>query len=244
LTYQVSNRDTVELICKARATAQHSVTKTFQVRSDNHAADIEAVAQASKGASALLSRVLARTGLDQIPIIQLLPCAPGESATKIALGLSVMAAGTLGRSLLIDATKPETNRPRQSPSQSDEEAPLLPTMRDVYVPALHHARLPNGLHDRRRNGQKMNAILAATSQPFRLLAIDCLPSQDCLDSLAISSHCTCTILVIQAGVTRLSDVMAATRDVAAANGNVLGTVLTHVPNSLPKWIRNEGGIWL
>jgi Mrp family chromosome partitioning ATPase len=188
---------------------------------------------------ALLVRILARTGLSGAPIIQIMPCEAGGQAADVALNLTTVSASRLGRTLLIDAT---TVKAAAQEHAFELRPAILPTVRDVFIPALHHAHLGISLGDRRHSDEVMRAALSATARSFRLLAVTCPSVRESPAALALSPLCSGTLLVVRAGHTLLQDVQAAARDVQAAKGHVLGTVLTQAPPNLPHWLDPPGRI--
>jgi Mrp family chromosome partitioning ATPase len=180
---------------------------------------------------ALLARILARVGYEATPMVQFVPCAPGERAHGMALDIAIAAAKHLGRTLLINAVEPQ----QAALVQTDDQGGGLPTIRDVFVPALHHMHLDASVLDRRGGGDRMRALLSAAARSFRLIAMDCLAARENPNTLALASLCRGSVLVVRANYTQLADVRAAARDIEAAQGKLLGTVLTQVPDSLPTW---------
>jgi Mrp family chromosome partitioning ATPase len=121
------------------------------------------------------------------------------------------------------------------PAEANQQVSGLPTVRDVFIPALHHLQLDAPVLDRRGGGDRTRALLGEAIRSFRLLAVDCLAASESPNTLSLAPMCSGTVLVVLAGATQLADVRAAAHDIEAAQGRVLGTTLARVPNSLPSW---------
>lgn len=176
----------------------------------------------------LLEQVLVRCRADATPTILLLPC--HGSALLVGGRLAAAAAALLGRTLLADAAGGDEN---------SLPAHRLATRRDARVPALHHTTISASVIDQIRTGQPIANEFEAISRAFRLVAIVCAAAGASAQALALAPLCSGTLLLVQAGQTRLADVAAAARSVAAAQGVVLGTVLTEAPARLPRWVRRH-----
>ncbi len=168
---------------------------------------------------ALLDQVLARTGVAGTPVVLVLPCLAQEAAPQIALGLALAGATRLGRTLRIEAGFADS-----APLPQDAD-PRLPTERDPFVPALHHARFACGLFDRHAPEQPFAAQLEATSHAFRLVVIDCAAPGASAAALALAPLASGTLLLVAAFRTRLASIETAARMIVGAGGRLAGTVL-------------------
>ncbi len=208
-----------------RLAAQHNLApKSIRV------ADVES--------AALLSRILALTGQASTPIIQFMPCSADQRASDTVLKFAVASATCIGRTLLLDATN-WSSQERESAlaniATGSTRGTMLSTARDAFVPALHHAQLVHRGHSRYADRESINEMLTSSLKSFRLIALDCLSPSLCPTSLALAPCCSGTIIVVHAGVTLMSNVLAASRDIGTAGGHVLGTVLTNIPHLAPAW---------
>ena len=209
--------------------------------------------EAAADYAALLDHVLARTGIAGTPVLQFLPCQGDGVAPEIARGLALCAAGSLGRTLCVTAS-------HGAAGANGPPGAELATERDPFMPALHHASLPGGIFDRHATEQPVTTWLEAASHAFRLVVIDCAaprapgPSPapappwpgrvrfgaappPCPPARRPAPLCSGTILLVQAGRTRLAHVQATAAELVQIGGTVLGTVLARVPGRLPRWLR-------
>lgn len=175
-----------------------------------------------RAAVGLLARVLAYRPVHGPPIIQLIGCATGERAGAIAASLARTCAVLVGRTLMVEVDPPET-----SPFMLAAQVEPLP---DTFMTRLYHHRIGYTAADADfLFGEAKAQALAALAGPFRILIVDA-PEPSHGATLALAPLCSCTVLVVQSGITPLASVRAAAAAVRDAGGRVAGTVLAGVPH--------------
>jgi Mrp family chromosome partitioning ATPase len=98
---------------------------------------------------------------------------------------------------------------------------------DAFLPRLYHKHVGPEDYDLLYGPARAEA-LAALARPFRYLLID-MSGGDPAIALAVAPLCTCTVLVVEAGVTPLAAIRDTLASMAISGGRVVGTVLTAAP---------------
>jgi hypothetical protein len=104
---------------------------------------------------------------------------------------------------------------------------------DAFMTRLYHHRIGCTAADSDfLFGEAKEQALAALAGPFRILIVNA-PEPSNGATLALAPLCSCTVLVVRAGITPLAAIKAAAALVNSAGGRVAGTVLAVATNNLP-----------
>jgi hypothetical protein len=98
---------------------------------------------------------------------------------------------------------------------------------DAFLPRLYHKHIGTTDTDLLYRSARAEA-LCALARPFRFLVVD-MSGCCAAIALALAPLCTCTILVVEAGLTPLAAIRSTAASMSAAGGRVVGTVLTAAP---------------
>jgi len=82
-------------------------------------------------------------------------------------------------------------------------------------------------------GHSIDAVLEALSQRYDYVILDCAPVKDYSDSCFLSSRVDGTVIVVEAGKTRLETVRGTKSQLERYGAKVLGTVFNKKPNYIP-----------
>ncbi len=183
------------------------------------ASDRLATMALDRAAVALLSRVLTYRVPPGPPIIQLSVCVAGAKAIMVAAPLARACAVLVGRTLQLTA-----DEPRSALFRNAINSDPLP---DAFLPGLYHKHIDTRNADLLYGPARAEAM-AALARPFRILIADTSGSY-ATTALAMAPLCTCTILVVEAGVTPLAAIRTMMVSMKTAGGRVVGTVLAAAP---------------
>ena len=187
---------------------------------------------ASPASLALLGEVLARLTGTERPVVQFVAAAPDGQAGQVARDFAAAAATRFGRTLLVSSAACAAREEAgvrglswlMTGTLGGEPDGIVP---DTYVAGLYYTSLAL---DRAGPLEVPVAAWLAGPQAFRMIVIDCPAVAADPRTLAVSPLCHGSVLAVQAGLTTLPQLRAASRQLASTGVPLLGTVLYEAPS--------------
>jgi hypothetical protein len=220
LTYQANPRNVLEAVLAAGRAVPSAADGAD--RSDQVSAPISPRPKVAvdRAAAALLARLLSHRPACGPQIILVSGCIVTKQPSMVAGALARAGAVLVGRTLMLEFD-------RQAPGLF-APPPSAGPLPDAFLAGLYHYRIGSSAADANLVYGPMRAqALAALANPFRIVVIEA--SGPCSGaSLALAPLSSCTILVVQAGLTQIGAIRNAAAAVTEAGGRVVGTVLDGV----------------
>ncbi len=216
MTHPGGARNALEALLAASREAPREMHRSARDQSTVAAFDRRPTTALDRPAVALLARLLAYRDSAGPQVIQLSVCVAGAQAVMVTAPLARACSVLVGRTLHVSMDE----RCRVVTPQNIDAGPLP----DAFLPRLYHTHVGPTDYDLLYGPARAEA-LAALARPFRFLVIDtsgCCPAT----ALTVAALCTCTVLVVEAGVTPLAAIRATASSTALAGGRVVGTVLS------------------
>jgi len=194
-------------------------------------------------------------------VLQFVSAGAGEGTSTVATGFAAVAASErpgavlvvscgepaanvaradAGRGFVAGAGPGATGAPAGLPSLIEAaaagQAASAAVWRDGAHAGLLRARLGMSAHPLMEIGSDaLRRLLNGLGERYATVVLDCAPASS-PDSAALSRHCDGTVLVVRAGVARVSAVRQAHVAVERAGGHVVGVVLNRRRRALPPWL--------
>lgn len=194
----------------------------------------------------LFHAISAMNTQDQPYVLQFVGSIHGEGASTVARNFAMVAASHCTKpTLLVNCAppiEPPDREPLPGPSLIDafcesgtiaaaiQPTPDFPNVGLARLSAAENARLNIDAADLRR-------LFELLKQTFPIIVLDCPPTTESPESLALVRYCDGTVLVVRAETTPRS-VIAETKDsVEHFGGRIVGVVLNRCKSYLPRWLR-------
>jgi non-specific protein-tyrosine kinase len=182
-------------------------------------------------------------------VIAVTSAVPGEGKTTTAINLAISMASTGSKTLIIEADmrRPKVHEYLGVQKSAEGLAELLigksgesisSSLSSLVVqneripgvdllPSGHLAPNPSELLD----SSKFTQLIEVARGQYANVIIDCPPALPVADASIISTRSDCVVVVVQAGVTKVSQFNGVCDGVRAVGGHVLGAVINMIPIS-------------